>query len=31
MYRALIRWNKELDPVLLVERGEEPKLDIANS
>ena len=27
MYRELLRWNKELDPVDFVERGEEPRLE----
>ncbi|HUY12652.1 MAG TPA: glycosyltransferase family 2 protein [Terriglobia bacterium] len=27
MYRVLIRWNRELDPVRFVERGEEPKIN----
>jgi hypothetical protein len=26
MYREVLRWNKALDPVDFVERGEEPRL-----
>jgi GT2 family glycosyltransferase len=29
MYRAVLKWNKQLDPVGFVERGEEPTLNTA--
>jgi GT2 family glycosyltransferase len=28
MYRAVVKWNRDLDPVGFVERGEEPKPDL---
>ena len=31
MYRVLMRWNMELDPVRFVEKGEEPKVEGATS
>jgi hypothetical protein len=27
MYREVLRWNKAIDPVDFVERGEEPRLE----
>jgi len=30
MYREVLRWNKALDPVDFVERGEEPRLEHAS-
>jgi hypothetical protein len=27
MYRVVARWNKALDPIRFVEKGEEPQLD----
>jgi hypothetical protein len=31
MYRVLLRWNQDLDPVRFVEKGEEPEVGQANS